>query len=87
MNLDLTDAEAAALTQELHDIVERGLEREKRIAALRGRRAELRILYRSCPPAHRQRVRGLIADIEEELRDLGDEPGDARLDLNDNLLT
>ena len=24
------------------------------------------------PPAHRQRVRGLIADIEEELRDLGD---------------
>jgi len=25
------------------------------------------------PPAHRQRVRGLIADIEEELRDLGDE--------------
>ena len=49
-----------------------GLEREKRVAALRGRRAELRILYRSCPPAHRERVRGLIADIEEELRDLGD---------------
>ena len=62
------------------------LEREKRIAALRGRRAELRILYRSCPPAHRERVRGLIADIEEELRDLGDEPNDARLDLNENSL-
>lgn len=53
---------------------ERTLEREKRIAALRGRRAELRILYRSCPPDHRQRVRGLIADIEEELRDLVVEP-------------
>ena len=38
------------------------------------------------PPAHRQRVRGLIADIEEELRDLGDEPNDARLDLNENSL-
>jgi hypothetical protein len=63
------------------------LEREKRIAVLRGRRAELRILYRSCPPAHRQRVRGLIADLEEELRDLGDEPSDARLDIRENLLT
>jgi hypothetical protein len=63
------------------------LEREKRIAALRGRRAELRILYRSCPPAHRQRVRGLIADIEEELRELGDEPSDDRFDLSENLLT
>jgi hypothetical protein len=63
------------------------LEREKRIAALRGRRAELRILYRSCPPAHRQRVRDLVADIEEELRDLGDEPSDDRFDLSENLLT
>jgi hypothetical protein len=63
------------------------LKREKRIAALRGRRAELHILYRSCPPAHRQRVRGLIADIEEELRDLGDEPSDDRLDPSENLLT
>jgi hypothetical protein len=63
------------------------LEREKRIAALRGRRAELRILYRSCPSTHRQRVRSLIADLEEELRDLGDEPSDARLDIRENLLT
>jgi hypothetical protein len=63
------------------------LEREKRIAALRGRRAELRLLYRSCPPAYRQRVRDLVADIEEELRDLGDEPSDDQLDISENLLT
>ena len=50
------------------------LEKEKRMAALRGRRAELRILYRSCPPAHRQRVRDLFEGIERELRDLGDGP-------------
>jgi len=59
------------------------LEREKRIAALRGRGAELHILHRSCPPGHRQRVGGLIADTEEELRDLGDEPSDARLDRSE----
>ena len=51
---------------------ETDLEKEKRVAALRGRRAELRILYRSCPPAHRQRVRDLVEGIEWELRDLGD---------------
>jgi hypothetical protein len=50
------------------------LEKEKRIAALRGRRAELRILYRSCPPAHRPRVRDLVEGIERELHDLGDDP-------------
>jgi hypothetical protein len=50
------------------------LEKEKRMATLRGRRAELHILYRSCPPAHRQRVRDLVEGIEQELRDLGDDP-------------